>query len=87
MELIICSVLDTIAGAYQTPLFFQSKAQAVRSFQDAVNDGKSEFSKHPEDYVLMALGSFFPQDGTIVPSDGPERLVVGVNLVSDEVVE
>lgn len=83
MNLRICSIRDQKAEAWMTPLFFQSKAQAVRSFGDAVNDGQSEFSKHPEDYVLFYLGDWDPEYGALLPTE-PESLAVGVNLLRSE---
>lgn len=82
MKLIMCSILDTVAAAWLTPMFFQSEAQGLRSFSDAVNDGDSPFWKHPEDYKLFKVGTFDPATGMIEPLvAGPEILAVGVNLV------
>lgn len=81
----MCCVVDLVAGAWMNPLFFQSPAQAVRSFQDAVMDKGSEFGKHPADYVLMRIGTFDPSDGKVDLLDVPERLVMGANLVQEGV--
>lgn len=78
----ICSIFDVKAEAWLVPMFFQGKGQAVRSFNDAVNDPGTEFGKHPEDYTLFLLGEFDERSGYISVRDAPEPLVVGVNLVT-----
>lgn len=83
MRLTMCSIRDSVAGAWLTPLFFQSKAQAVRSFQDAVNDKSSDFAKHPEDYALFGLGEFDPETGAVSVYAQPESLGIGVNFVRE----
>lgn len=75
----ICSIHDTKAQVWITPMFFQSAAQAVRSFGDVVNERGTEFNKHPEDYILFKLGEFDERTGELVPV-APESLAVGINL-------
>jgi len=48
------SCYDSKAEAYMQPFFMNAKGQALRAFADLVNDGQSQFSKHPEDFVLFA---------------------------------
>ena len=80
MELQICSIRDSKAEAHLNPMFFQSTPQAVRSFSDAVNDPQTDFSKHPEDYMLFHLGSFDPRTGRIELLTQPLALISGENL-------
>lgn len=84
MRLIMASVRDSKADAWQSPLFFQSSAQAVRSFIDAVNDRSTEFGKHPEDYTLFELGTFDQRSGEIEVHIAPQALGVGVNFIREE---
>lgn len=79
MKLTICSIQDTRAAAWMNPMFFQSAQQAIRSFEDAVNQKDSEFGRHPEDYILFRLGEFDQRTGEI-ELEGPESLVLGSNL-------
>ncbi len=83
MNMEICSIHDTAAQAYMTPMFFQSRGQAIRSFSDAVNDGKSDFYKHPEDYTLFHLGSFNERTGSIDIAPAPAVLTTGINIKQD----
>ena len=43
MKQFVFSIFDVKAGAYNSPVCVLSKAAAIRSFSDAVNDGKSDF--------------------------------------------
>lgn len=54
----VFTVYDSKAGAYLSPFMFSSKGEALRAFVDAVNDEKSLFYKHPEDYTLFEIATF-----------------------------
>lgn len=58
MKLHAVSVLDLATESFGRPFFVQHPAQAVRSFQDEVNNPESEIAKHAEDYELHSLGTF-----------------------------
>ncbi len=60
------SVFDKKAEAFMSPFTFAATGQAVRAFSDTVNDGKSGFYRHPEDYDLYALGTFDECSGEFV---------------------
>lgn len=81
MKLQIISIRDSKAAAWMNPLFFQTKAQAIRAFGDAINDPQGEFIKHPDDYALYYLGEFDPQDGTLTPVPAPDCLGIGANYL------
>ncbi len=85
MPLDICTIYDSKAEAYMTPLFFQSKGQAVRSFSDAINDPthNTDISKHPEDFTLFHLGHFNERNGTIVVLPTPVSIATGINLTQE----
>jgi len=84
MVKVIASIYDAKAEAWMTPMFFLSKAQAMRSFSDAVNDGKSDFSNHPGDYTLFVLGTFDERSGEVLPVATPESLGLGINFKHGE---
>lgn len=64
MKLHIFSIYDSAVGAYMQPFFARSTGDAVRSFQDAVNDPKTSFNAHSSDYTLFYLGTFDDDSGT-----------------------
>lgn len=85
MKLRMCSFRDAKAEAWHTPLFFQSDAQAIRSFGDAVNgrEPDNELARHPEDYTLFAVADWDPDTGTVEPLVQPLSLGVGSNFVRE----
>lgn len=78
--MVMCSIFDSVASAWMTPMFFQSKPQALRSWGDAVNNPESDFAKHPADYSLMYLGTWDPMSGVVDLAPAPENLGSGANF-------
>lgn len=79
MLLNLFSVFDSKVGFYMSPFFMRSKGEAIRAFIDIVNDGKSAFSMHPEDYTLFHLGTFDECTGEVT-SGVAESLGNGINF-------
>lgn len=67
MQLRAFSVYDSKTEVYGPPMFFLTRGQAVRSFSDAANDEKAEFSRHAADYTLFEIGSFDQAAGSLLP--------------------
>ncbi len=61
----IFAIYDSKAQAYLQPFFSTNKAVALRSFTEAVNDEKSNFHRHAEDYTLFHLGRWEEAEGEI----------------------
>lgn len=68
------AVLDKAVGAFLPPFAQRSKGEAIRSFTDAVNDEKHQFSRHQGDYVLYSIGQFDDATGMFVAVE-PERVI------------
>lgn len=66
MQLVICAIHDSAAGAYNRPFFLPSAGLAVRSFRDEVNRNAADnpMFGHPDDFTLYQLGIFDDADGT-----------------------
>lgn len=62
------SVRDKVAGAFLPLFFLRSDGEAMRSFSDAVNDPKHQFSPHAADYDLFWMGTFDDETGML---EGP----------------
>jgi hypothetical protein len=58
MKTKIFTVYDTKCHAYLPPFFMQSTGQAMRAFEDTIADKTTQFSKHPEDFILFELGTY-----------------------------
>lgn len=84
LKIQIFAVYDKKAVAYNLPIFFHQKGQALRAFTDAVTDEQSPFHKHPEDYCLHHLGEFSDQTGIISPLTNPVPLEEALNCVKQK---
>jgi len=84
MKLTIMCVRDRALPSFGTPFFQTHIGQAIRSFQDEINnkDGKSPLSAHPEDFDLYHLGFYYDDNATFeLLKDGPKQVAVGKDLV------
>lgn len=75
----IFAVFDKKAVVYMSPFYFLQKGQAIRAFEDSVNDPQSAFYKHPEDYSLFELGTFDDTSG-IITSRNPNFIEEALSL-------
>ena len=64
MKLEIFSILDKATGAFDKPIFMLTKAEAIRAFTQEVNNAESMFHKHPLDYHLYHVGTFYQDTAT-----------------------
>lgn len=65
MILIMCAIRDSAAKAFLRPFCVNAVGMAIRDFSDAVNDEKSGFHRHPEDYELFEIGSYDEESGIV----------------------
>lgn len=84
MILKVFSVYDVKAEAYLQPFFMTSKGQAVRGFTDLLNDGQSQFSKHPGDFTLFELGSFDDSNGFFTSNTVPIPIGCGNEFLNNK---
>jgi len=69
MKLEVYAVHDAAVGAYNSPLFFRSRGEAVRSFQNGVKDEQSGFSAHAKDYSFWFIGVYDTDSAKLVASE------------------
>ena len=67
MKFKIFSIYDSKAETFNTPLFLVQEGQAIRIFDDMVNDDQTDIAKHTEDYTLFNLGEFDSETGLVTP--------------------
>lgn len=84
MAILKCfSVFDKAVGAFGRPFYTASRGEAMRVFMDAVNEDKSPFNKHPEDFLLFDVGEF--EEGTgIFSSREPEKVISALECIRKE---
>lgn len=73
MKMRLFAIWDSKAEVYSQVMSSPSSGSMIRSFADTVNDGKSDFSRHPADYTLFCVGEYDDQVGVVTP-------IVHVNL-------
>lgn len=74
---------DSKAEAYLPPFFVQSRGQALRSFEDTVNDTSTLLNKHPGDFTLFHAGTYDDQKG-IVTSERHSNLGKAIEFLNKE---
>lgn len=76
MDKIIIAIKDTAVQAFGQPQTMRSQGEALRSFQDLVNDPAKEnaIAAHPEDYELYKLAEYNDQTGKITATATPELI-------------
>lgn len=79
MKYKIFAVHDIKAEAFMSPFFMNTKAQAKRSFMDAMQNPEMPFGRHPQDYTLFCIGTFTDHDG-VVSGEEKESLGNGVEF-------
>jgi len=65
-----------------TPWFVDKDGQALREFQDVIQNQETMFSKHPEDYTLFKIGSYDQDNGKISSLDTPVSMGVGIEYIN-----
>lgn len=73
MKLEIYAVHDSAVGAFNQPLFFRSRGEAVRAFQDAVGKD-ANFVAHPDHFSFWLIGFYSDDNGRVEPIPEPERV-------------
>jgi len=65
MKLKAISVFDSKAQLHSTPQFVRTKADALRSWEQACNAPESIYFKHPEDFTLLEIGEYDESSGVM----------------------
>lgn len=84
MQYVIVTILDKKVGAYGRPFPARTNAEAVRIFQDEVNNPTNAaiLRQHAEDYSLWNIGTY-DDEGPILTGLQPTFLAEAQNLVRE----
>lgn len=74
MKTVICSIFDSAVEAYARPFQAQTAGEAVRMFENEVQNDKSPMFLNSEDYALFELATFNSSTGEIKPHASPQCL-------------
>lgn len=78
------TIHDKRAGQYRAPFAMMSDGEAVRAFMDLLEDKDSLVGKHPRDFALIKVGTWYQDDAVFATLSGGvlETLVDGARLGS-----
>lgn len=65
MILKMFAIFDSAIGAYERPMCFLSKGEAVRAWQQVVNDKEMKFIQSPADFTLFEIGEYDADAGRV----------------------
>lgn len=77
----IFAVYDKKSVAYASPFYYPQKGQALRAFDDEVNNPQSPLNKHPEDFALFHIGTWNDTTGVITPLPNPVPVEEALNCI------
>lgn len=84
MQYILCVIKDRSVEAYINLHCVRAEGQAIRQFQDAINDPQAgSIHKHPDDYDLYRVGTYDDETGGVTReehrklADGKQLSITG----------
>lgn len=87
MQLSIFTIYDEKAKAHLMPFLMNRSEQALRAFQDCINNPEHTFNKHPSDYTLFIHGSFEDENAEFTLQSAPKPLGNGVEFIDRKIKE
>lgn len=61
----VFAVYDSKVEAYMQPFYARTTGEALRSWEQACNDGNSPMSQHPSDFTLLEIGEYNEKTGQL----------------------
>ena len=65
MKINLYVIYDVKAAFYNKPFYFQNDSIALRAFTDLANEESTDIAKHPEDFILFAIGEYDDEKASI----------------------
>jgi len=70
----VFAVYDSAVKAFCRPFNMLTTGEAIRGWSDVVNDEKTEFFRHPDDYCLFQIAEYDETLGRYTNLSAPESL-------------
>jgi len=86
MKMLVCSVRDVKANAYQSLVLFSTPQLAERAMGEAILQGKNNIAKYPHDHAMYCLGTYDDETGVLSPAPVPELIATGSQFVKIDTV-
>jgi len=84
MKQMIYSVMDSKVKVFTQPFNRRNANEALRDWQNTVNDPQSPFGRHPGDYTLFEIGVFDDETGQIQMHESFTNLGNGLQFKQTE---
>lgn len=81
----IYSIFDKKAMTYGPLMCFPQDVMAIRAIEMEISHHDSVMSSYPYDFVLVLLGTFDDELGTIIPFEVPQNIFECANAVKRSV--
>lgn len=81
MRMLVFAVFDAAAEEFLAPIFFNTKAQAIRAFSVACNSEEHDFHRFAADYTLFHIGFYTASDGELQALPTPDSMGVALQYV------
>lgn len=62
----LVALYDRATESHAPVMTVNTRAEAIRSFRDAVNDPQTPISSHPTDYELYQIGEYDEEKGELI---------------------
>lgn len=82
MEKKLYSIYDQSSEVYNTPMYFNREAEAIRTFTTLVMDNNSLVSKFPDDYTLYEIGHWNDQTAVYTPHPAPVIIIKASHIAT-----
>jgi len=65
MKTKVFAIYDSKIKAFMQPFFMLHQGQAIRGFQQLIQDKKTNVGQYPADFTLMQIGEFDEESGRL----------------------
>lgn len=83
MKIEILAIRDAKLNTFMTPFTAVHLGQALRSWEELVNDPKTTIAKYPNDFCLYRLGHFDDENGALTSLPVPEMIASATDYKKD----
>lgn len=76
----VFAVRDSKIDAFLSPFFMKTTGEALRGWQDVVNNSETAFCRHPNDFCLFQIAEYDELKGTFTNLTSPISLGLAVEF-------
>ena len=80
----VVTVYDVKSLTYSAPMVHKTTGLALRSFEQACKDPKTQLYNYPEDFIMFEIGEWDDQECTISMFKAPKPIGKAIEYVGNE---